>query len=98
MATAKVISGRVLNKVMSKRLYSVAPRGDQVAKTMTLYQSYYSDTEPTSPCPVIIMLSAWLGVQHPEVKSVTFKVISNLTIYQSGSQNMNSFGYYYLVV
>ena len=24
-------------------------------------QSYYPDTEPTSPCPILIVPSAWLG-------------------------------------
>ena len=43
--------------------YSAAPLGDQAPITMICYptQSHYSDTEPTSPCPIIIMPSTWLG-------------------------------------
>ena len=33
-------------------------------------QSNYPDTEPTSACPILILLSAWLGLT-----SISFKVI-----------------------
>ena len=44
-------------------LYSAAPLGNQANNTMIWYpsQSHYPDTEPTSPCPILIMLSTWLG-------------------------------------
>ena len=42
-------------------LNSSAPLGDQAASTMTWYQSHYPDTEPTSPYPILVMRSAWLG-------------------------------------
>ena len=65
LVTSKVISRRVLicDNARSWRLYSVSPLGDQDASTMTWYfsQSHYRYSEPTSPCPILIMLSAWLG-------------------------------------
>ena len=44
-------------------LYSAAPLGNQANNTMTWYhtQSHYLDTEPTSPCPILIMPSTLLG-------------------------------------
>ena len=41
-------------------LHSAAPLGNQAGRTMTWYptQSHYSDTEPTSSCPILIMLNA----------------------------------------
>ena len=53
LATSKVISGQLLScdSVHSWRLKSVAPWGNQAADTMTQFftQSYYPDTELTSP-------------------------------------------------
>ena len=45
------------------QLYSAASLENQATSTMTWYptQSHYSDTERTSPCPLLIMLSVWLG-------------------------------------
>ena len=64
LATSKVIWGQVLNcdSAESWPLYNAAPLGDQTAISMTWYQtqSYYPDTEPSIPCPVLIMPSAWL--------------------------------------
>ena len=47
----------------SSLFYSAAPLGNQAISTITRHptQSHYPDTEPTSPCPILIMLSAWLG-------------------------------------
>ena len=44
-------------------LYSAVPLGDQTVSTVTLYptQSHYPDIEPSSRCPILIMLRAWLG-------------------------------------
>ena len=61
LATFKVISGRVLT-CDSWRLYSAARLEDQATSTMIKYPIllYYPDTEPTSPCPILKMLSTWL--------------------------------------
>ena len=32
-------------------------------------RSYYPDTEPTSPCPILTMPSAWLGSDKYQFKS-----------------------------
>ena len=58
----KVISGWVLtcDNAHLTWLYSAAPLGDQADSTMTT-QSHYFNTEPTSPCPILVMPSAWLG-------------------------------------
>ena len=65
LATSNVISGWILTCDSSHSwwLYSAAPLGQQTASTMTwnLFQSYYPDNEPTSPCPILIMPSTWLG-------------------------------------
>ena len=65
LATSKFISGWVLtcHSAHSWLLYSAASLGHQAASTMTCYptQSHYPNTELTSPCPIIIMLSARLG-------------------------------------
>ena len=47
----------------SWQLFSAALLGEWATSTMTLYhtKSYYLDTEPTSPCPILIMPSTWLG-------------------------------------
>ena len=44
-------------------VYSAATLGDQAANTTNQYptQSYYPHTELTSPCPILLMPSAWLG-------------------------------------
>ena len=43
--------------------FSAAPLGDQATNTLTRYptQSHYSQTEPTSRCPILKMLSTSLG-------------------------------------
>ena len=65
LATYKVKSGRVptCNCAHSWRLYSAVSLGHQTAGTMACYpiQSHYPDTDPTSPCPILIISSAWLG-------------------------------------
>ena len=64
--TVEVKSGRVLtcDTVRSWRLYSSTPLGNQVASTITQYstQSHYLDIEQTSPCSILLMLSAKLSV------------------------------------
>ena len=63
-ATANLIAGRVptCGSLQSWLLHSAAPQGNQSVSTMISYptQSLHPDTEPTSPCPIIIMLSTWL--------------------------------------
>ena len=76
LAISKVISGRVLtsDSAHSWQLYSAAPLWNQATSTMIRYptQLHYPDTEPSSPCPwlILIMLSTWL-----ESPSINFKVI-----------------------
>ena len=55
LATPKVLSGQVptCDNVYSWQIYSVAP-------TWYLTQPHYSDTEHTSHCSILIMLSTWL--------------------------------------
>ena len=55
LATSKAISGRVptCDSAHSWRHYSAAPLGNQGT-------AHYPATEPTSPCPIIIVLSTWL--------------------------------------
>ena len=62
LATSKVILGRVwtCDSAHSWWLYNTAPLGNQATSTMTT-QAHYPDTRPTSPCPIIIMPSTWLG-------------------------------------
>ena len=61
IATSKVILGWVPNcdSVHLWQVYSADPLGNQATSTMTQFptQSNYPDTEPTSPCPIVIMLS-----------------------------------------
>ena len=61
LETPKVIAGWVqtCDNVHSFRLSNAAPLGNQAASTMTRCptQSHYPDTEPTSPCPTLIMLN-----------------------------------------
>ena len=61
LATSKVIL--TSDSAHSWWLYSAAPLENQATRTMTQYptQSHYPDTEPTSPCPILLMPSARLG-------------------------------------
>ena len=65
LATSKVISGQVLtyNSAHSWWLYSAASLENQGTNTMTWHptQSHYPDSEPTNACPILIMLSTWIG-------------------------------------
>ena len=65
LATFKVILGWVLtcDSVHSWLLYRAASLGRQASSSMTWYptQSHYPDTEPASPCSILIMPSARLG-------------------------------------
>ena len=65
LTTSKVISGRVptCDRAHSWLLYSAAQLGNQAASTMTWFSthSHYPDPEPTSPCPILIMPSTYLG-------------------------------------
>ena len=76
LATSKVVSGRVptCHSVHLWRLYSAARLGNQVASTMTQFptQSHYPDTEPTSPCPILIMSSTRLGSDKYQFKSLVW--------------------------
>ena len=63
-ATSKVIAGQVpaCDSAHSWRLYSAVPLGNQTMGIMTRFrtQSHYPDTEPTSPCPILLTLTARL--------------------------------------
>ena len=65
LATANIISVSVptCDRVHSWRHYSASPLGNQAVSNMTWppTQSHYLDTEPTSPCPILVMPSIWLG-------------------------------------
>ena len=65
LATFQVISWQVptYDSAHWWWLYSVAPLGGQATNPMSWYPtlSRYPDTEPTIPCPILIMPSAWLG-------------------------------------
>ena len=65
LATSKFLAGQRLtcDSVHSWRRYSAAPLGIQAVSTMTWYsiQPHYSDTEPTSPCPILITLRTYLA-------------------------------------
>ena len=64
LATSKVILGHVLtcDSAHSWWLFSAFPPGNQAAGTKTQYpsQAHYLDTEPSSPCPTLLMLSTRL--------------------------------------
>ena len=55
----------------SWRLYSAALLGDLATSTVTCYstQSHYPDTEPTSPCSILIMRGTRLGSNKYQFKS-----------------------------
>ena len=76
LATSKVIAGRepTCDGEYSWQLYNAAALGDQVAGPMTCYptQLHYPDTEPTSPCPILIMPSARLGSDRYQFKCFWF--------------------------
>ena len=64
LATTKVISrwAPTCNSAFSWQLYSAAQLGNQTIP-MTWYHTHsqYPDAESTSPCPILLMLSSWLG-------------------------------------
>ena len=76
LATSKVISGwaPTCHSVHSWWFHSSAPLGDQAASTMTWYptHSHYPVTESTSPCPSLIMPSAWLRLNKYQFLSHWF--------------------------
>ena len=76
LVTSKVISQRVLTceNTQSSWIYSVVPLGDEATSTMTRYptQSPSPVTEPNTPCPIQIMLCAWLGSDKYQILSQWF--------------------------
>ena len=62
---SKVISGwlSICDNAHSWRFYSATPLGNQAISTMTWCptHSHHPVTEPTSPCPILLMQSARLG-------------------------------------
>ena len=65
LATSRFISGWVptFGNAHSWWLYTAAPLGNQAISTISWYPtpSHYPNTEPTSPCHILIMPSSWLG-------------------------------------
>ena len=65
LPTSKVTSGQVptCDSAHSSQLYNAAPLGNLAISIMIWYptKAHYPDTEPTSPIPILIMLSSWLG-------------------------------------
>ena len=65
LALCKAISGWVpyWDKNTYGDFYNVAPLRNQAANTITRYpiQSHHPETVLTSPCPILLMLSAGLG-------------------------------------
>ena len=58
----------------SRWLYSAASLEHQAVSSMVCYptQSHYPDTEPTSPCPILIMPSTRLGSDKYQLYSHCF--------------------------
>ena len=87
LTTSKDISGRVpsCDSMHSSSLYCAASLRDQAISTMTWHptQSHYPDTEPSSPCHILIMRSAWLG-------SDKFKFVKSLVWLDCGSNSQSS--------
>ena len=72
LTTSKAISGWV--PTCDSVLYSAASLGHQASRPMICYptQSHYPETEPTSPRPILIMLSSRLGKDKCQFKSLRF--------------------------
>ena len=75
IATSKVISGwaSACDTVRSWRCYRAFPLVNQATSIMTVYlsQSRYPDTELTSPCPILFILSTRLeSDKHQFYKSL----------------------------
>ena len=73
LATHDVISQWLLTceSGHSLWLYSAGPLGNQATSNITWYptQPQYPDTEQTSLCPILIMLSAYLGCDKYQFQS-----------------------------
>ena len=77
LETSKVMSGGAPTSYSAHSwwLYSATPLRNQATAIMTLWltQSHYPDAEPTSPFPILIMLSARLGTSmYQSVKSLVW--------------------------
>ena len=98
MASSKVISRRVqtyghIDSSHPWRLYNAVPLGNQITCTRIRYPtlSHYPDNDPTSPCPMLIILSAWLGrdkyqylshyLTRPRIKLPNFRTRARPTLY-----------------
>ena len=79
LATSKAMSGLLptQDSAHSWQVYSAASLEDQAADIMICYptQSHYTDTEPTSPSPILIMPSARLGSNKYQFESLWFDSI-----------------------
>ena len=83
LGTCKVISGWIpsCDSAQPWWPYSPAPLWDQASSTMTQCstQSHYPDPEPTSPCPILIISSTWLGSDRYQFLSHQFDSARNQT-------------------
>ena len=70
-ATATPISwwAPTCDSMHSQQFYSLAPLGNQAEGTMIQFptQPHYPDTELTSPCPILLLLSTKLGSDKYQV-------------------------------
>lgn len=84
-------------KAHSWPLYSAFPPEDLAASTITWYlsQPHYSDIEPTSPYPVLIMIMHGLEAILSTLKLVIWlDQYSNTLVSQNGSWTPYSFDYF----
>ena len=104
LATSKIKSRCVptYDSVHSWLLYSAVPLGGQATSSMTWYptQPHFTDTEPTCPRPILIMLNAWLRSDKYRFESHRFNSTSvrtldvwNPLVSQNGRRMLNSFGH-----
>ena len=94
----KVISGRVPTCDIAHlwQLNSAAPLGDQAASTMTGYPMQpHPDTEPISPCPILIIPRTWLGSDKYRFLNHWLDLTSVRIpgFFTKGRWTLNSFGY-----
>ena len=84
LVTSRVISEWVptCNSVYTGRLYSAVPMGNHATDTMTWYSSqlHSPNTEPSSPCPTLLMLSDMLGSEKYQLCKSLFHPGTNLPI------------------
>ena len=105
LTTLKAISRRLppCDGTQSWWICCAGPLRNQAASTITWYphQSHYPNTEPNSPCPILIIPSTWLGSdKYQFYKSLVWLNQDsnprglNLPISQNGRWTLYSFGHF----